>query len=110
MPAHALMLPGGLVGIEARLQDGLLSDNYQGLTPETGQLCGDLVVMYLSSIGSVEGKNVDFVKKLTKVAGHVAAPSQMAENLLRKLYQFNLEGAEMVKKDTAIRTIDHLLM
>ncbi len=103
----------------------LLSENYDSLTADSGEKCAREILSYISSIDTVAGKDLDFVKKLTKVADHVSSAffdqqwckgntpiyeslwsnffqgaffsdrRQDAPYFLEKLYTFNRKGAEI---------------
>ncbi len=75
--------------------DQLLKENYYSLTSRE---CKLRVLDFLSERESIKDLPVLFVKRLTKVAHHllVADPNAL-EELVEKLYHFNLEGADSVK-------------
>ncbi|MBS3176209.1 hypothetical protein J4457_03160 [Candidatus Woesearchaeota archaeon] len=78
----------------------LLDQNYNGLTPETGERCTELVLEYVTMTDSVSGCDIFFIKGLTKVASHIrkAAPDKTG-GFEEKIYQFNLEGVEKLRRD-----------
>ncbi len=107
---------------EERDLEFLLAENYEFLTEESGENCARQALNYICSIDTI-AKDIDFVKKLTKVADHVSSAffdrerqkvhPQVYERLqldhyrtffsdrrkdtcgfLEKLYTFNLKGAE----------------
>ncbi len=103
----------------------LLSENYDSLTTDSGEKCARETLSYINSINTVAGKDMDFVKKLTKIADHVSSAffdqegyksnipvyeslrsdffqgaffsdrRQDAPCFLEKLYTFNRKGAEI---------------
>lgn len=84
--------------IERELKNGLLATNYNYLTKNSGARCTDLVVEYIHNTDTVADQDVHFVKKLTKVAHNITEVSDRLDNLISKMYQFNIEGAEMIQK------------
>jgi len=86
-----------LIGIERELEDGLLLDNYDCLSEQSGKRCAGLVVEYLHKTESVSGKDISFIKRLTKVAHHVMQSSHTLDDLLFKLYSFNMEGVKRLR-------------
>lgn len=88
----------GVDEIEHILKTGLLEENYQGLTRWSGRVCAELVVDYITLTNTVLGKDVFFVKKLTKVASHINKGSTKMKCLMQRVYQFNIEGANMSRE------------
>src|SRR3989338_5064549 len=86
-----------LIGSERELEDGLLLDNYDCLSEQSGKRCAGLVVEYLHKTESVSGKDINFIKRLTKVAHHVMQSSHTLDDLLFKLYSFNMEGVKRLR-------------
>jgi len=72
----------------------LLERNYHRIRDEE---CKSRVIDYISSQRTVFGDNIFFIKHLTKVAHHIIkSDPESIDNLLERLYQFNMEGIEMI--------------
>src|SRR3989344_1925351 len=78
----------------------LLDINYYGFTQHSGQRCIDLVVRYIQENNTVSDEDIIFIKNLTKVAGRIVEDTSRLDGQLEKLYRFNMEGVDVVRKDS----------
>lgn len=88
-----------IVAMEQELRNGLLRENYQGLTEQSGQRCAELLIIYFQAIDTLRDKDIYFLNQVGKIADTLLKeryPLEVA--LLEKIYTFDLEGAEMSKK------------
>ncbi|MBW2984471.1 hypothetical protein KY361_05115 [Candidatus Woesearchaeota archaeon] len=83
----------------------LLAANYDELVSAE---CRGEVEEFLRATESVKHLEVGTVKRVTKIAAHIIDqfPGSL-DDLLERIYQFNMEGAEMAKTSTEFRP-DHM--
>ena len=86
------------VELEISLQGGLLKANYESLDAETGDRCKSLVIEYMRIRESVLGKDIAFIKQLTKVVRNIlnSEPNSL-DGLLEKYFKFSNEGIETIR-------------
>ncbi|MDP1695555.1 MAG: hypothetical protein Q8L29_01425 [archaeon] len=73
--------------------ESLLTENYDGLTMQSGEICKKAVLNFIRQMKSLKDRDIIFIKKLTKVANHLRKAGEL-NGLEEKLYQFNMEGVE----------------
>src|SRR3989338_450108 len=99
-----------LVEIEEPLERGLLEENYDQLTEESGDKCKGLVIGYISLIDSVLQKNIIFIKQLTKVISNILkSDPDSLDGLLERVFQFSNEGIQIIEKGLDGYTENRLL-
>ena len=86
------------VEIEGLLEGGLLEQNYDQLTEETGPECKDLALEYMGLADSVSHKDIIFIKQLTKVIRSILkSDPDSLDGLLERVFQFNNEGVQIIE-------------
>ncbi|MAG20276.1 hypothetical protein CL618_02485 [archaeon] len=75
--------------------EGMLDENYDGIVDVS---CIYPVIEYVRTHEDVEDEEVVFIKRLTKVCSHIIRRNKFNENDLKRIYGFNLTGAEKIRR------------
>jgi len=97
----------GLVRTTLREFDRLLTRHYN--RPERGWESDRKVVLgYLATFESVKDKDIDFIRRITRVAGHIMEDddsSHLIAGYLKRLYNYNVEGIGIIDENADCREV-----